>query len=244
MEQLDLTDLNHYLLDLISELSKEEKIALLEELEWRRKNRDRRRYLRRPFFIEVEYSYKNKVFKNYSRDISAKGIFIESQEPFFVGKDINVTIQLPGIKSPIRTKAKIVRKDSSGIGVEFVRPIHYLRRLIEREIRLFLRYNTLLRTKIFLKEKLPEPFFNRLLSLKTKIRYMRNILLTLRSPILNCYCPVCENNIPQFISSYIPPRPHARCPRCGALERHRLDWIFLKRKIKIFEGAQKKKFCM
>ncbi|MDQ7032933.1 MAG: PilZ domain-containing protein [Desulfonauticus sp.] len=240
MEYIEAKDLNHYLLDLISELSKEEKIVLLEELEWRRKRKDRRRYLRRPFFIEIKYSDGEKVLRNFSRDISAKGVFIESKDPIEVGSNINLTIQLPGVKFPIQTRARVVRKSPDGIGVEFVQPITYIRRLIEREIQVFIKYKIILNTKIFLKDKLPDVLFNKVLSLKTKIREFRNILLKLRSSSLDYYCPVCEKKIPKFISAYIPPRPHARCPNCGSLERHRLDWIFLKEKTDLLVGYKNK----
>jgi SAM-dependent methyltransferase len=39
-------------------------------------------------------------------------------------------------------------------------------------------------------------------------------------------CPVCGCRC-RFESFGDPPRPSARCPRCGALERHRLLWFFM-----------------
>lgn len=50
-----------------------------------------------------------------------------------------------------------------------------------------------------------------------------------------CECPVCNAEFPAYLPFSVrpkPPRPNARCPKCGALERHRalallmqkLDW--------------------
>lgn len=39
---------------------------------------------------------------------------------------------------------------------------------------------------------------------------------------------------------YFSARPHARCPECGSLERHRLDWLFLKEETDLFNGRQKR----
>ncbi|MDY0040840.1 MAG: glycosyltransferase, partial [Desulforhabdus sp.] len=40
-------------------------------------------------------------------------------------------------------------------------------------------------------------------------------------------CPVCETRAARFLTYGITKRPNARCPGCGAMERHRLLWLFL-----------------
>ena len=42
------------------------------------------------------------------------------------------------------------------------------------------------------------------------------------------YCPVCESRIRAFLPYGVNPRPEARCPVCGSLERHRLLWLYFK----------------
>ena len=54
------------------------------------------------------------------------------------------------------------------------------------------------------------------------------------------YCPVCDNNVRRFLPFGEPQRAHARCPCCGALERHRLDWIFLAQRTNLFDRQHKK----
>ncbi len=41
------------------------------------------------------------------------------------------------------------------------------------------------------------------------------------------YCPCCRSESGKFLPYGLRPRPNARCPRCGSLERHRLLWLFL-----------------
>ena len=53
------------------------------------------------------------------------------------------------------------------------------------------------------------------------------------------YCPVCEK-ASYFVPFGILPRPKARCPHCGSLERHRLLWLFWKKKTTLFDEVQKK----
>ena len=51
------------------------------------------------------------------------------------------------------------------------------------------------------------------------------------------YCPVCETMLGRFAPFGVPRREEAECPRCGALERDRLLWAFLRQRPELFEGA-------
>ena len=53
------------------------------------------------------------------------------------------------------------------------------------------------------------------------------------------YCPICQSNVRRFLPCGDPPRPHAICPVCGSLERHRLDWLFFTRQTDLFDGSPK-----
>ena len=41
------------------------------------------------------------------------------------------------------------------------------------------------------------------------------------------FCPCCNSHVRRFCPYGVTPRPEARCPVCGALERHRLATLFL-----------------
>ena len=49
------------------------------------------------------------------------------------------------------------------------------------------------------------------------------------------YCPCCEHESP-FLPFGVQPRPVAMCQHCRSLERHRLLWLFLTRRIDLFEN--------
>lgn len=53
------------------------------------------------------------------------------------------------------------------------------------------------------------------------------------------FCPCCKKSFSKFRPYGIIKRPNARCPNCDALERHRLQMLFLARKTTIFEEASK-----
>ena len=54
------------------------------------------------------------------------------------------------------------------------------------------------------------------------------------------FCPVCENNVRQFLPAGSPPRLNAKCPMCGSLERHRLDWFFFIKATDLFDKSRKR----
>jgi SAM-dependent methyltransferase len=46
-------------------------------------------------------------------------------------------------------------------------------------------------------------------------------------------CPCCESTFSRFLPHR--GRAHAKCPRCGTLERHRLLWLFLEQETDLFQ---------
>lgn len=56
----------------------------------------------------------------------------------------------------------------------------------------------------------------------------------------NRLCCVCGKQSARFNHFGTPPRPDAQCPRCGALERHRLLWHFINSKTELRDNSQKR----
>ena len=57
------------------------------------------------------------------------------------------------------------------------------------------------------------------------------------------YCPVCNSHLRQFLPFSVKPdkpRPNALCPVCGALERHRLLFLYFYQKTNLLSSARKR----
>jgi SAM-dependent methyltransferase len=52
-------------------------------------------------------------------------------------------------------------------------------------------------------------------------------------------CPICNSQFNEFAVFGVDKRKNARCPNCGALERHRLLWKYLKEKTDLFNTEKK-----
>ena len=106
------------LIELINNLSQKQQQALLGMLEdWQHTNR--REHLRKPCFIAVDYADDERAFKDFIKNISTGGVFIETDTPFSVGRELTLTFSSSNYERPIKITGKIVRSGRRGIGVRF-----------------------------------------------------------------------------------------------------------------------------
>jgi Tfp pilus assembly protein PilZ len=126
----EVDNIRRRLFELISKLSYNEILELVEELESKIKFKtEMRNFPRKPTKIEANIivwdstlsnTSTHKIsFKEFIQNISEGGIFIETAYPFRINKRLSLIFPLPGVKDPINIKGKIVRVDSQGIGVKF-----------------------------------------------------------------------------------------------------------------------------
>jgi len=76
--------------------------------------------------------------------------------------------------------------------------------------------------------------------LKTRFRSLARPLNARRYRGTERYCPICESHVRAFKPAGIVPRPNARCPICGSLERHRVIWLYLTEYSDLFDGRRKR----
>ncbi|MDZ7797019.1 MAG: methyltransferase domain-containing protein [Candidatus Marinimicrobia bacterium] len=81
--------------------------------------------------------------------------------------------------------------------------------------------------------KLPKP-------VKDLLQRARNVMRAIPYYGKNRYCPVCGKSSRCFRPFGRVQRENAQCVHCGALERHRLVWLFFQKKTDLFNGKVKK----
>jgi len=104
--------------EMVLNLSLEERRDLLAYLESQKKS-GRRKYPRTDYFMDVDFVIDEKAFRGFIRNISAEGMLIESNGPFFVGQKITLAFALPNSRDHARMTGQIVRLSQKGFGVKF-----------------------------------------------------------------------------------------------------------------------------
>ena len=104
---------------------------------------DRRRELRAPIELRVEYKRLNTFFADYTRNISKGGSFIATERPLDIGTEFVFALGLPGQPDPIRLRGRVMwtikiedasKANPAGMGIEFVHASDQERRDMERTV--------------------------------------------------------------------------------------------------------------
>jgi Tfp pilus assembly protein PilZ len=117
------------LFQIILNLPEEKQLALLQYAE-ELLIRERRAFIRKKCSIPVSYATYDRVYSNIIKNISQKGVFIETQRPLFVGEELTISFSMPGFGKPLKVKGEIVQVSRSGIGVEFKNMSPYIEEMI------------------------------------------------------------------------------------------------------------------
>lgn len=121
------------LFQIILNLPEEKQVALLQHAE-ELLVKERRAFVRKSCSIPVSYATYDRVYSNTIKNISQKGVFIETQRPLFVGEELVLSFSMEGFGKPLKVKGEIVQVSRSGIGVEFKRMSPYVEEMIAKLI--------------------------------------------------------------------------------------------------------------
>lgn len=85
-----------------------------------------------------------------------------------------------------------------------------------------------------------KPFFSVPEWAKSPLRRARDVIRAVPYYGTARLCCVCGRASRKFRAGGRVPRTDAMCVHCGALERHRLVWLYFKRRTNLFDGAAKR----
>ena len=117
------------LFQIILNLPEEKQLALLQHAE-ELLVKERRAFVRKSCSIPVSYATYDRVYSNIIKNISQKGVFIETQRPLFVGEELILSFSMPGFGKPLKVKGEIVQVSRIGIGVEFKNMSPYIEEMV------------------------------------------------------------------------------------------------------------------
>ena len=119
--ELGRNEVRAFIFEIIDDMSETEMRQLLKDLEGCQKSKnEKRKYPRRSTSMEITFSSdQRRIFEDFVRNISAGGLFIETNLVTELGQKLTMTFSRPGSGDPIKVLGKIIRVDSGGIGVKF-----------------------------------------------------------------------------------------------------------------------------
>ena len=121
------------LFQIILNLPEEKQVALLQHAE-ELLVKERRAFVRKSCSIPVSYATYDRVYSNTIKNISQRGVFIETKRPLFVGEELVMSFSMKGFGKPLKVKGEIVQVSRSGIGVEFKSMSPYVEEMIAKLI--------------------------------------------------------------------------------------------------------------
>ena len=121
------------LFQIILNLPEEKQLALLQHAE-ELLVKERRAFVRKSCSIPVSYATYDRVYSNTIKNISQRGVFIETKRPLFVGEELVMSFSMKGFGKPLKVKGEIVQVSRSGIGVEFKKVSPYVEEMIAKLI--------------------------------------------------------------------------------------------------------------
>ena len=118
-----ITEVEHHILKIIKSMTETEKGLLLKGLEkWHKSNHpSNREYPRKDTSIYGFFETNNLSFRDHIKNLSASGLFIETELPISSSASEELFMQFfhPESDNLVKAQGKIVRVDSKGIGVKF-----------------------------------------------------------------------------------------------------------------------------
>jgi hypothetical protein len=106
------------LLEMFDRMTEEQQLIYLRHLEKLQTNWQRS-HARRRCQIDVDYDTRDGSFRNTIKDISIGGAFIETQEAFVIGQEIDLYLASPINQVSCMVTATVARRDKNGIGIKF-----------------------------------------------------------------------------------------------------------------------------
>ncbi len=133
LRQLLKDNVKKHLFKIIIDMSDSQQLKLLEQLEKlpsdempvrtvsldEEEETSMRGHLRKPCLINVQYTIQDQDYKGYILDISTVGVFIETNESFSVGQELDLAFSLPNYQQEFKLNGMIVWIGHQGIGVKF-----------------------------------------------------------------------------------------------------------------------------
>ena len=129
---LSIAEVQTRIFQIISTMPEAHKRKLLTALEkWQSKFddeqqsklNDKREHFRIPVSLYAICQNNGHNFKDFTKDVSAGGTFIETKAKLSFNDGLLMTFLHKSLETPVRAAGKVVRVEPKGVGIKFINPI-------------------------------------------------------------------------------------------------------------------------
>ena len=106
------------LFEIIFTLKQKQKVRLLKYAE-EMLMENKRNSVRKTCQIPINFASQNQIFTDQIKDISKSGLFIETNQPLFIGERVIMSFNMNGYDRPFKIRGEIVHANRFGVGVEY-----------------------------------------------------------------------------------------------------------------------------
>lgn len=97
-------------------------------------NSGERGYPRKKTRVGIDLATPDRVVQSDTRDISATGVFINTNSKLEKSGTVNVVFSLPGHERPFKLKGEITRVEKSGMAIRFLEVSPYFNQILDEAI--------------------------------------------------------------------------------------------------------------
>ena len=129
LEKLISKNATKVLQKLVLDLPENQLTNLLEDLT--ELSLGKREHPRKECMMTTDYVHDDRVYRNFVKDISESGAFIQTKVLFEIGDEIVQSFSLSDKQIPFKFTGEVVRSDQSGIGIRFKNLSNYQKDIIK-----------------------------------------------------------------------------------------------------------------
>ena len=128
LQRLALKNIDSLLYKLVMDLQQNEKLSLLDEL--KEQALGKRENPRKPCIMVTDYLVKERAYRNFVKNISESGAYVQAIGQFEIGDEIIQSFSLSDKQIPFKFTGEIVRTGNDGAGVRFKNLTQYQRDIL------------------------------------------------------------------------------------------------------------------
>jgi len=118
------------LIEIMFQLGRDKQLKLLQYAE-QLLIEDQRSAVRKSCHIPVNYAANDRIYSSHISNISANGLYIDTEKPLLVGDELFVSFSIKGYDRPFKIKGEIVHADQRGVGIEYKEVNRYITEMLD-----------------------------------------------------------------------------------------------------------------